>query len=358
MARKNYQDKTEKPTPKRLKDARKKGQVAQSKEIPSVVILMASVGVFFFIGAKMFSELSGFMGAMFQNIAIVQLNDIPSASIFLMEMIKTTFRLLWPLMLVILLAGVGANVAQFGFLISHEPLMPKFSKLNPASGIKKLLSLRSLIELIKSLIKILFVGIVAFIVVKTEVVTIPSLVQHSVIDMFAYIGKISLKICFTVSLVLLLLAFLDYAYQRWEHEKSLKMTKQEVKDEHKQTEGDPKVKARIRSIQLETARQRMMDAVPDADVIITNPTHIAVALKFEADEMIAPCVVAKGSGYIAEKIKQTAVEYGVPVVENKPLARMLYKAVEIGGFIPADLYKAVAEILAYVYRLKGTRPNL
>jgi flagellar biosynthetic protein FlhB len=169
---------------------------------------------------------------------------------------------------------------------------------------------------------------------------------------------VAFKICFNVCLALALLAILDYAYQRWEHEKSLKMTKQEVKDENKQTEGDPKVKARIRSIQMETARQRMMAAVPEADVVITNPTHLAVALRFDAARMIAPQVIAKGAGYVAERIKQIAAENDVPLVEDKPLARALYKIVDIGNTIPADLYKAVAEVLAYVYRLRGTRPTL
>ena len=250
-----------------------------------------------------------------------------------------------------LLIIISSLLALFFFLLGYASTAERIHRVSDGK-------ILSLFELTKSLIKILFVGGVAFIMVKGELLTIPSLIQYSVIDIFSFIGRVSLKICFNVSLVLILLAVLDFAYQRWDHEKNLKMTKQEIKDEHKQTEGDPKVKARIRSIQLETARQRMMEAVPDADVIITNPTHLAVALKFEAEEMIAPCVVAKGAGYIADKIKQIASEHGVPVIENRPLAQTLFKAVEIGGVIPADLYKAVAEILAYVYRLKGTRPIL
>jgi len=183
----------------------------------------------------------------------------------------------------------------------------------------------------------------------------PELILCSVVDILAFTGWVAFKICLGACVTLIVLAALDYAYQRWEYEKSLRMTKQEVKDEYKQTEGDPNVKARIRSIQLETARRRMMEAVPEADVVITNPTHLAVALRFDAHKMAAPCVVAKGSGYVAERIKQIAEEHHVPIVENKPLARTLVKTVDIGDVIPVELYKAVAQILAYVYRLKGRR---
>jgi flagellar biosynthetic protein FlhB len=224
--------------------------------------------------------------------------------------------------------------------------------------LKRLFSLRSLAELVKSIVKILFVAAVAYLMIKQDLDLIPTLTRQSVLDIFVFAARVAFKICFNVCLALVVLAILDFAYQRWEHEKSLKMTKQEVKDENKQTEGDPKVKARIRSIQMETARQRMMAAVPEADVVITNPTHLAVALRFDAARMIAPQVIAKGAGYVAERIKQIAAENDVPLVEDKPLARTLFKIVEVGNTIPADLYKAVAEVLAYVYRLRGIRPTM
>jgi flagellar biosynthetic protein FlhB len=224
--------------------------------------------------------------------------------------------------------------------------------------LKRLFSLRSLAELVKSIVKILFVAAVAYLMIKQDLDLIPTLTRQSVLDIFVFAARVAFKICFNVCLALVVLAILDFAYQRWEHEKSLRMTKQEVKDENKQTEGDPKIKARIRSIQMETARQRMMAAVPTADVVITNPTHLAVALRFDAARMIAPQVIAKGAGHVAERIKQIAAENDVPLVEDKPLARALYKIVEIGNTIPADLYKAVAEVLAYVYRLRGIRPTM
>ena len=261
-------------------------------------------------------------------------------------------------MLAILAAGVCAHVAQFGFLFTTESLTPKMSRLSPINGLKRLFSLRSLVELAKSVLKVVTVGTAAFILIRSELHVVPGLVLSSVVDILAFTGWVAFKICLGACGALIILAALDYAYQRWEHEKNLRMTKQEVKDEYKQTEGDPKVKARIRSIQLETARRRMMEAVPEADVVITNPTHLAVALRFDGTKMAAPCVVAKGAGHVAERIKQIAAEHGVPIVENRPLARTLIKTVDIGASIPAELYKAVAQILAYVYRLKGIRPAI
>jgi len=189
--------------------------------------------------------------------------------------------------------------------------------------------------------------------VKSDMKEFPILIHQEVGQILVFIARVSLKVCFFVCLALIVLAVLDFIYQRWQHEEDLKMTKQEVKDEQKQTYGDPKVKARIRSVQLEMARRRMMEAVPGADVVITNPTHLALALKFDAREMIAPRILAKGSGHIAERIREIAVEHQIPIVEEKPLAQALFKMVEIGDYIPAELFRAVAEVLAYVYRLKG-----
>lgn len=355
MAGDQYQEKTEQPTSKRLNDARKKGQVAQSREIPSAAILLISLGIFYLAGAWMLSNLSGFMGSIFQIAGVDNVHDIPSASHMLLIVSKEIFYLLLPLMLAVLVGGITANIAQFGFLMSGEALSPKISKFNPINGLKKFVSLKSLAELIKSILKIMSIGGVAYLVVKGDLNAIPSLMQLSVFDIFRFIGWVSFKICSFVCLLLIVLSVIDFVYQRWEHKRGLKMTKQEVKDERKQTEGDPKVKARIRGVQMEMARRRMMEAVPEADVVITNPVRLAIALKFDSAKMIAPRVTAKGAGPIAKKIREIARENDVPLVENKPLAQTIFKAVEIGDFIPEDLYKAVAEILAYVYRLKGMR---
>jgi flagellar biosynthetic protein FlhB len=242
---------------------------------------------------------------------------------------------------------------QVGFQISTEAMALKLSKLNPISGMKRLASLKSLVELGKSIIKILFIGSIAYLLMISDMQEFPSLIHQEVGQILVFIARVSLKICFFVCLAMIVLAVLDYIYQRWQYEQDLKMTKQEVKDEQKQSYGDPQVKSRIRAVQMEMARRRMMEAVPQADVVITNPTHLAIALKFDAREMIAPRVLAKGSGHIAQRIREIAVDNQIPLVEEKLLARALYKMVEIGDYIPAELYRAVAEVLAYVYRLKG-----
>lgn len=351
MAQKGDQEKTEKPTAKRLGEARKKGQVAKSPEVGSALILMGSLGVLLFGGAWMFWTLANFMHGIFENLGTLHMEGA-SASAFLLEIFEQILIVISPLMVVLLIVGIGANLAQVGFLFTGEPFVPKLSKFNPITGMKKFVSLRSFLELIKSLFKILLISGIAYAVLRGEMDILPSLMDMSVAQILSFIGIASLKILFYVSLGILVMAILDFIYQKWQHTKDLMMTKQEVKDEMKQSEGDPQVKSKIRQAQREMAMRRMMQAVPDADVIITNPTHFAVALKYDAEQMVAPQVVAKGSEFIAEKIKTIAKENNVPIVENKPLAQVLYKTCEIGDTIPDNLYRAVAEILAYVYRLR------
>jgi flagellar biosynthetic protein FlhB len=269
------------------------------------------------------------------------------------DIFRKLFSILIPFFVSILVAGMVGNIGQVGFEMHSEPLQPKLSKINPIAGLKKFVSLRSLVELAKSILKILIIGGISYGLIKAEMRRFPLLMQQGVGEIFLFIAQVAFKIFFLVCLALIIIALFDYLYQRWQFEQGIKMTKQEVKDERKQIEGDPKVKGRIRKAQLEMAARRMMEAVPEADVVITNPVHLAVALKFEGSEMIAPTVIAKGSGYIAERIKEIAGEHQVPIVEDKPLAQTLFKMVEIGEFIPAELYRAVAEILAYVYRLRG-----
>jgi flagellar biosynthetic protein FlhB len=226
------------------------------------------------------------------------------------------------------------------------------SKLNPLSGIKRLFSLRSSVEVLKAVLKVIIVGGMAYATLFKEMDHIPALVELEISQIMTFTGHVALRLGYYTCLVLLVLAGVDYLFQYWQHERDLRMTKQEIKDEHRQQEGDPMVRSRIRAVQREMAQKRMMEAVPDATVVITNPTHLAVALKFDRS-MPAPKVIAKGAGHIAEKIKSIANEHDVPIIEQKPLARALYKNVEIDQYIPADLYHAVAEMLAYVYRLKG-----
>ena len=347
------QERTEQATPKRKQDARKKGQVAQSKEISSVMILMVATAFFYFAGSWMFWNLSEFVTGVYKNIDTLRFTDVADASAFSVEILYKFLSVLLPFLIPISIAGFLANIFQVGFQINSEAMAPKFSKLNPISGMKRFVSIKALVELGKSIIKIIFIGSIVYIFVKNDMKAFPALIHQEVWQILIFIGRASLKICFYVCLAMLVLSALDYIYQRWQHEKDLKMTKQEIKDEQRQTYGDPKVKARIRGVQIEMARRRMMEAVPEADVVITNPTHLAIALKFDAQEMMAPRVLAKGAGFVAQRIREIAEENQIPIVEDKPLARGLHKMVDIGEYIPAELYRAVAEVLAYVYRLKG-----
>jgi len=347
------QEKTEKATSKKRAEARNKGQVASSREVSSAVVLLTALSVFYFAGSRMFWNLSEVITRVFQDIGTMRFNTIDDASVFSLEVLNRLLTILIPFLLPLAIMGLAANILQVGFKFSTEAISPKFNKLNPISGMKRFVSLKSMVELAKSILKILFIGTIAYLLVKSDMKAFPLLVDQEVGQVLVFIARVSLKICFFVCLALIILAILDFFYQRWQHEEDLKMTKQEVKDEQKQTTGDPQVKSRIRSMQLEMARRRMMEAVPEADVVITNPTHFAIALKFNAEEMIAPRVLAKGAGHVAQRIKEIATAHQIPLVEDKPLAQVLYKMVELGDYIPAELYRAVAEVLAYVYRLKG-----
>jgi flagellar biosynthetic protein FlhB len=354
MPQKGDQERTEKPTPKRLQDARKKGQVAKSPEVATALILIASLGVLAVAGAWMFWTLAKFMHGVFVNLSSIHIQG-DSATAFILEVFEQVFILIMPLMGILLIVGIGANVMQVGFLFTMEPFVPKLSKFDPITGMKNLVSLKSMVELLKSLLKILLIGGIAYAVLMGEMEMLPSLMAMSVGQILSFIGSASLKIVFYVALGMLVMAVLDFVYQKWQFTKDLMMSKQEVKDEWKQSEGDPRIKGKIRQAQKEMAMRRMMQAVPDADVIITNPTHLAIALRYKAEEMIAPQVVAKGAAFVAEKVKEIGQEHGVAIVENKPLAQVLYKTCEIGETIPDTLYRAVAEILAYVYRLRKMR---
>ena len=294
------------------------------------------------------------MHGIFQNLGTLDLKGI-SVRAFLFEVLQHVGFIMMPLLLVVLILGIAANLLQVGFLFTLKPFTPKLSKFNPITGMKKFVSLKSLVELLKSLFKISFIGGISWLVLRGELDAIPSLIEMSVGQIMTYMGTVSLKMLFYVGLGMLILAAIDFIYQRWQHTKDLMMSKQEVKDEAKQAEGDPQIKGKIRQAQREMAMRRMMESVPDADVVITNPTTLAVAVKYDATQMFAPQVVAKGAKLIAERIKDIARDNDVPIVENKPLAQTLFKSMEIGDLVPPNLYKAVAEVLAYVYKLKGQR---
>ena len=354
MAAENKQDRTERATPKRRREARKKGQVAISKEVSSASIFLVGLIVFYLASPGLVHNTTALFKDTYQFIADPKL-DATSLRLFLLFQIRHFAIIVLPLMAAILVAGIFANIVQTGFLFSTEALSPKFSKLNPVSGIKRLYSLRSLVELVKSLTKICLVGVIGYAVLKSRFDNLLNLTHYEIVEILIILAREALIIGIAVLGFMIVLALLDYLFQRWHYEKDIRMTKQEVKEEFKNTEGDPKIKARIRALQLEMSRNRMMSMVPDATVVITNPTHLAVAIQYDSDNMDAPKVVAKGAGNLAQKIKDVAKENNVPIVEKKSLARLLYKKVDIGGFIPFDLYQAVAEIIAYIYKLEEMR---
>lgn len=347
------QERTEEATPKRREEVRRKGQVAKSAEITSVAVLFVCMGFFYFNATFMLEKMGLMMRDTFlasgrTRIGLDNIYQILSAYA------DQVLVMLGPLFLLVVGMAVLVNLLQVGVMFSPESLMPKFSKIDPIKGFGRLFSVRMLVELVKTILKILIVAGVAYAVLESNMIQVMNLLHLEVVQFSPLIGKISFQILLGACAILVILAVLDYLFQRQQFEKSIKMTKEELKQEMKNTEGDPIVRARVRKIQREMAKKRMMAAVPTADVVITNPTHIAVALKYDQAVTAAPIVVAKGVGEVAERIKEIAREHGVPVVENKSVARLLYQTVKLDSPIPETLYRAVAEILAYVYRLKGS----
>jgi len=344
--------KTEQPTAKRRREARQKGQVARSQEVNSVSVLMAGLFVLFFAAHNIYRQLSGLMIDHLSNAGRLS-RDNGELGAFLLEKVNGLSFALAPVMLGIFLAALLSNLLQVGPMLSGEPIVPKLSKINPLKGFSRILSSRSLNELFKSIAKMAIISATAFFTVRGEMDSILGLGQLAPSQIGLFALTVAFKIFIKTCWIFIIIAFLDYIYQRWQFETQLKMTKEEIREEHKQTEGDPHVKARIRSIQRDMARKRMMEQVPGADVVVANPTHLAVALTYDPVKADAPVVVAKGRGLIAAKIKEIAAENDIPIIEDKALARGLYKSVEIGEMIPIEFYQAVADILAYVYQVKG-----
>jgi flagellar biosynthetic protein FlhB len=343
-------EKTEQASDTRKEDFRKKGQVAQSRELGSALFLLAASGAIFALSKFFFAELVEVFRFSFGAgmVASVREGDMFTA----VKLAGSKFFFLTsPVLLIAFIVGVGSTVVQVGFLNVEDALSPKFEKINPLEGFKKLFSLRSVVEAIKAFLKLLLIVSVAALTIKSEVIKVPSMIQFSAEQLIFYMGTVTVKLLAGVGMTMFVLAAADYFFQRWDLNKKMMMTKQEVKEEHKQREGDPLIKARIRRVQREMANRRMMEKVPQADVIITNPTHIAVALKYDQN-LPAPQVIAKGADLVAERIKALAKEHNIPVIENKPLARTIFKTLKIGQVIPKELFVAVAEVLSYVYRLR------
>jgi len=348
----SFQERTEPATPRRRRKAKEKGQVARSTEINSLLILLLGICILRFVGYPIFQKSCSLFKYLWLNTANFNLTPSTIPAYFHQGVVQF-LSLFSPLLIGICTIGLIANIIQGGFVFTTTPLIPDIDRINPATGLKRLFSLKSLERIPLSLFKIIIIGYIAYITIKGWLPLIFSLTGRNVEAILISMGGLIFQLVFRCCLAFLPLAIMDYAFQKWQYGKQLRMTRQEVIEEHKQTEGSPLTKARIRSLRNRIARQRMMQDVSKADVIITNPAQLAIALKYEKEKMNAPILLAKGARLIAEKIKEIARKYNIPVVENRWLAQALYKSVEVGEEIPIKFYQAVAEVLAYIYRLKG-----
>lgn len=355
MAEVDGQEKTEQASGKRLTEGREKGQVAKSSEINSFAIFSAGMLMIFFTQHYMSKQISDLTINTFNSFNIRNINQ-DTFIIIIREAILTFLLTIAPILGALFLVALVAGIGQVGFHFSLKALAPKFGKFNPFTGIKKLLlSPRSLIEVAKSLIKLAIIGGLTYSILSQFVLKSEALVELSIPQILAFMIDAAYTLIWKLSLAYFLIAAIDFVYQKVKYKKDMMMTKQEVKEENKQTEGDPQIKARIRKVQFQAAKNRMMKKVPTADVVITNPTHYAIALKYDMTKNIAPKVLAKGVDELAQRIKKIAIENNVPLHEDRELARALYRICDIGDEIPSTLFKAVAQVLAYVYQLKNKK---
>ncbi|MBW2683643.1 MAG: flagellar biosynthesis protein FlhB [Deltaproteobacteria bacterium] len=346
-------ERTEAPTTKRREDFRKKGQVAQSKEIQTASLLTILLLFWFFYMPTFWRGITNLVSSLWQSAGEYTITGLSTINLAIF-IFKQMGLLLAPLFFLVLIIGFFSSFFQIGWLLTAKPLTPDFSKLNPIKGFGRFFSKKSLIEVVKSLLKVILVGWIAYSTVYDNFDQALILSNTSIATTLLFLARTATIILAKVCSILILIAFLDFLFVKWEMEEKMKMTKQELKEEFKESEGDPFIKAQIRSIQQEMARKRMMAEVPEADVIVTNPTHISVAVRYDSSNMEAPVVIAKGADFIAMKIREIAKENEIPIIENPPVARLLHK-IDLGAPIPEDLFKVIAEILAHVYSLKGTK---
>ncbi len=348
-------EKTEEPTAKRLEDARKEGQVGKSQELVTAGMLFS-----LFISLKLFAgyisdNLMQAFPESYNSMSVYALE--PPNNGYFIELIQTAiFRILVtciPILILAVVMALAVNLLQVKWKPTAKPLQPKLSKISPLKGAKRMFSMDKVFDLVKAIIKIALIFYIAYSNIIKDVDKIKIIYQLDLIPAVLYICNFVINLGFKIAFIYLIIGFADYLYRRWKFNKDMKMTKQEVKDEYKQQEGDPQVKSRIKSKMREASQRRMMQKVPEADVVITNPTHFACAIKYDKEVSQAPVLVAKGADYLAQKIKDTAKENKVPIVENKALARMLYYNVDLDSEIPEELYQMTAEVLAYVYGLKS-----
>jgi len=354
MAEDSFQEKTEEATPKRKHEARQEGNVPKSGEFNSAFILLFGLSTLYFVGSTILEKLIRGFQLFYQEVGSMRV-DVMSVRHYAEIGFHALIGIVLPVLTVLAIVGVAINVVQVGFLFTLKPITPKFSKLNPISGLKKFVSPKSLVELAKGIIKIVIVGMVAYPAVMERHQEYMTLIYADVEEILRFVASVVFSLMMRTTVVLVIFALFDLIYQRWQFKRDMRMTKQQVKDESKQAEGDPLVKGQIRSMQLLRARERMMEKVPEADVIVTNPVRLAIALKYNPDNMQAPIVLAKGARLMAKRIRELAREHNIPIYENKPLARSLYKLAKVGKEIPYELFHAVAEVFAYVYQLKNRK---
>lgn len=345
-------EKTEKATPQKRQESKRKGQVAKSAELPSAMIMIGGILLLSFLGSWMLDQVLAIYRINFTEYIAWDWTEKNVRTLF-EGMTMNAMKLMAPMMGAAIVFGILGNFIQVGAMFTTDPLKMKLDRLDPIQGAKRIFSVRALVELAKSLLKISIIGFAAFTVLWGEKEELFLLSQKSLTESLSFIGGLVLKLGITASIILLVLAILDYMYQKYEFEKNIRMSKQDIKDEYKKSEGDPLIKQKIKERQRSMSMNRMIQDLPNADVLITNPTHYAIAIQYDAETMEAPKVIAMGKDHLALKIKEKAKELDIVIMENKPLARALYAQVEVGDSVPEDLFLAVAEVLAYIYRLKG-----
>ncbi len=344
-------ERTEPASPRKRREAREKGQVAKSQDLNTAVILIAALLLLNFCRESLLGGMGSLYRSLLSNLHNMPL-DIDTIQVYTGAGAVYLLKLLVPLFIGMIVVGLGVSLLQVGPALSLKALIPNFSRFDPIRGMKKLVSLRGGVKLVMALVKITVVGAILYWTLASKINEIMPTMQLSVGAILEFLFDVCFTIGVRIAVALLIIAILDYAYQRWQHEKDLKMSKREVKEELKRYEGDPNIKQRRMRTQRAILQQRMMHKVSEAEVVITNPTHLAIALEYKRETMSAPRVVAKGAGHMARKIREIAIVHGIPIVEKKPLAQALYKTVEVGMTISPDLYQTLAEILAYVYELE------
>ena len=350
----DQENKTEQPTQKRLEEALKKGNVPFSREVSNFLMLALLAMLVSWMAPAIFNHTRLLLIPFLADADSLPADRIGLGHVLHKLVFGAAGAIAAPLIGVVVVA-LAASLLQNGVNISVDPIMPRLDKISPIAGLKRMFSMRSVVEMLKSLMKIAIVGFVAFIAVYPELAHIRQLPDSTAQALLVYLAMLAMRMTIGVAIAMFFIALFDILWQRFQYTKSLRMSRQEIKDEYKQSEGDPMVKQRLRRLRQQRARQRMMAAVPKADVVITNPTHFAVALEYDSKKMKAPVVTAKGQDLIALKIRDVAKEHGVPVVENPPLARALYSSGELDKEIPIAHYEAVAKIISYVYQLKGRK---